>query len=158
MSLPDVLIIGIGNALRGDDGAGPAAVEALEARALAAEVELLTCAGDGLQLLDAWKNASRVILIDTVTSGGEPGTVYRFDARALMLPAELRFSSTHAFGVAEAVELARALGDLPSHLVIYAVEGKNFSVGAGLSPQLERAVLDVVERVSNEVRSGSERS
>ena len=150
-SAPDVLIIGIGNAQCGDDGVGPAVVEALEARGLPG-VELMFCEGDGLQMLDAWKNVGKVVLIDAVMSGGKPGTVYRFDAHAQRLPADLSFSSTHAFGVAGAIELARVLDQLPSYLMVYAIEGKNFSIGAGLSPEVELAVLDVVERVANEVR------
>jgi hydrogenase maturation protease len=147
---PETLVIGIGNELRGDDGAGLAVIAALEARGLPG-IQLMACGGDGLLLIEVWKHASRVMLIDAATGAGEPGTVHRYDALAQAFPADLSFTSTHAFGVAEAIELARVLGQLPSHLVIYAIEGKNFSVGAVLSPEVERAVYDVVERVSNEV-------
>jgi hydrogenase maturation protease len=148
---PEVLVVGIGNPLRGDDGVGPTALAALEARELPG-AQLMAFQGDGLLLLDAWKHADRVILIDAVTSGGKPGAVYRFDALAQTFPAGLSFSSTHAFGVAEAIELARTLKQLPSSLVIYGIEGKNFTIGAGLSPEVKRALHDVVERIENEVR------
>jgi hydrogenase maturation protease len=151
-SPPDVLVIGVGNTLRGDDGVGPAVIAALEARGLPG-AQLISCQGDGLQLIETWKHADRVMLIDAVTSGGKPGAVYRFDALAQALPAELSFSSTHAFGVVEAIELARALDHLPSHLVIYAVEGKHFSIGARLSPEVEGALDELVERVAGEVDS-----
>ena len=150
VSPPDVLVIGVGNTLRGDDGAGPAVIAALEARGLPG-AQLMTCQGDGLQLLETWKCASKVVLIDAVMAGGKPGAVYRFDAIAQALPADLSFSSTHAFGVAEAIELARALDQLPQHIVIYAVEGEHFAAGERLSPQVERALGEVVERVAGEV-------
>ena len=52
-------------------------------------------------------------------------------------------SSTHAFGVADAVELARALGRLPGRLDVYAIEGASFTAGDSLSPEVERAVDDL---------------
>ncbi|HVB73010.1 MAG TPA: hydrogenase maturation protease [Ktedonobacteraceae bacterium] len=149
-SPPDVLVIGVGNTLRGDDGVGLAVIAALEARGLPG-AQLMSCQGDGLQLIETWKRADRIILIDAVTSGGKAGMVYRFDAIAQALPADLSFSSTHAFGVVEAIELARALDQLPPHIVIYAVEGKNFAIDARLSPEVERALDDLVERVAREV-------
>ncbi len=149
-SRPIMQVIGMGNPLRGDDGAGPAIVEALKARGLPG-VQLMTCHGDGLPLIDTWKSAGRVMLIDAATSGANPGTIYRFDALSQALPASLSFYSSHTFGAAETIELARTLGQLPPHLVVYAIEGKNFALGAGLSPEVEHAVREVVERVVDEV-------
>lgn len=146
----EVLVIGVGNMLRGDDGVGPAIIAALAARGLPG-AQLMICQGDGLQLMETWKRADRVILIDAVTSGGKPGTVYRFDADQQALPADLSFSSTHAFGVVEAIELARALDQLPSRLVIYAIEGQRFAIGTGLSPEVGRGLDDVVGRIVGEV-------
>ena len=145
-SLPGMLVIGIGNPLRGDDGVGPAIVEILKTRGLPG-ARLMTCQGDGLLLIETWKSADRVLLIDAATCGANPGTVYRFDAFGRPLPAGFSLYSTHAFGIAETIELARTLDQLPPHLVIYAIEGQNFAMGAGLSPEVERAVHDVVERL-----------
>ncbi len=150
-SPPDILVIGVGNALRGDDGVGPAVIAALEARGLQGARAMNCQEGDGLQLIETWKHADTVILIDAVTSGAKPGAVYRFDEIAQALPADLTFSSTHAFGVVEAIELARALDQLPPRVVVYAVEGKHFAIGASLSPDVERALDEVVERVAREV-------
>src|SRR5215470_6175153 len=111
-SRPGMLVIGMGNPLRSDDGVGPAAVEALKARGLPG-AQLLTCHGDGLRLIEIWKSAGRVILIDAVVSGANPGTIYRFDALRQALPASLSFSSSHTFGAAEIIELARTLDQLP---------------------------------------------
>ena len=77
----------------------------------------------------------------------EPGRIHRLDLAAGPLPGEVARSSTHAFGVAEAVELARSLGRLPRCLVAYLVEGENFAVGAPLSPVVAKAVDEVVERI-----------
>ena len=55
------------------------------------------------------------------------------------------WSSTHSLGVAGAVELATRLNCLPDVLLIYGIEGRCFDVGAGLSPEVERAAAALVE-------------
>jgi hydrogenase maturation protease len=86
-----------------------------------------------------------VVLIDAVTSGGKPGSVIEIDASTSILPAGM-CHSTHALGPAEAVELARALGKLPAKATL-GIEGRNYSLGAGLSKEVEAAVTAVVKRL-----------
>jgi hydrogenase maturation protease len=141
-----MLIIGVGNSYRGDDGAGPAVIALLRAEELPG-ARLLEGDGDCSALLDAWKGAGAVVLIDAVSSGAPPGTIYRFDALAQALPPEVSFQSTHAFGVAEALALGRALGQLPASLILYAIEGENFAIGADLSTEVESAVQEVAQQL-----------
>lgn len=147
-----VLIIGLGNEVRGDDAAGLAAARQLK-REFAQRVEVLESGGDGAQLMQAWKDAHSVIVVDAAASGAPPGTVHRFDACAEALPAGRFGGSTHAFGLAEAIELARALGELPRNLIIYAIEGKAFETGAALSPEAVTAVESLAECVRADVES-----
>jgi hydrogenase maturation protease len=132
-------MIGVGNAYRGDDAVGLAVAERVRARA--AELDVLVCEQEPLQLLDAWEQADLALLVDAVSSGAEPGTVHRLDATAEAIPARIFRGSTHAFGVAEVVELGRALGRLPRRLLVYGVEGRAFAAGDELTP----AVAEVVE-------------
>lgn len=143
------LVIGVGNAMRRDDGAGLAVAEAV--RAARPEVPVLTTGGDGAALLEVWAEAGRVVVIDAARSGRPPGTVYRFDAAASALPRVMSSASTHVFGLADAVELARALGSLPAGLIVFAVEGADFAAGEGLSPQLRAAVPGLVDLVCAEL-------
>lgn len=145
-----MLIIGVGNSYRGDDGVGPA-VLALLREERPPGTRLLECDGDCSALLDAWHGADAVMLIDAVSSGAPPGTVYRFDALAQALPREVSFQSTHAFGVAEALALGRTLGQLPASLIIYAVEGKAFTTGMGLSLEVELAIYEIVQQVKRDL-------
>ena len=144
------LIIGVGNDFRRDDGAGLAVARALKEKLLP-DVTLIESDGDVAFLIDAWANADNVILIDVISSGAPPGTVYRFDALAQSLPVEVTFHSTHAFGVAEAIGLGRALGQLPKTLVVYAIEGKEFEAGVEMSQEVERVASEVAARVLEEV-------
>ena len=67
------------------------------------------------------------------------------------LPIGLSLASTHGFGVADAVELARALRQLPERLIVYAVEGCRFEPGAPQSPEVVAAAQRVAARVVLEV-------
>jgi hydrogenase maturation protease len=137
-----LIVIGVGNAWRGDDGAGLAVARRVrESRPDGVEVREVE--GDASALMDAWTDADRVVVVDAAASGAPPGTVRRFDARSESLPARAVRSSTHAFGVADAVELARALGRLPDRLDVYAIEGATFTAGDRLSPAVERAVEEL---------------
>jgi hydrogenase maturation protease len=148
---PRTLIIGLGNEYRGDDAVGLVVARRLK-EAAPQPVQVLEESGDGAALMESWQGAATVILIDAVQSGAKPGTLHRLDARAQPITKKFFRFSTHAFGVAEAVELARALGRLPSRLIVYGVEGKRFEAGVGLSPEIEAAAQQVVERALEELR------
>jgi len=148
---PRTLIIGLGNEYRGDDAVGLIVARRLR-EAAPESVRVLEESGEGAALLESWQDADAVILIDAVHSGAKPGTIHRFDAHVQPIARKFFRFSTHAFGVAEAVELARALGRVPPRLIVYGVEGKRFEAGVGLSPDVEAAVQEVAERVLGEVR------
>src|ERR1039457_5661751 len=148
---PSIVVIGVGNEYRSDDRDGIAVARRLRAL-FPADVTILEESGEGTALMEAWQGAAWVTLVDAVRSGASPGTIHRLDARAAPLPMGFFHYSTHAFSVAEAVELARSLDQLPAHLVVYGIEGENFAAGAGLSPAVEQAVEVVVERLAQEVR------
>lgn len=147
---PPILIIGIGNAYRGDDAVGLHVAHCLKQQAHD-RVHVIEESGDGAALMECWKDADTVILIDAVYSGAKPGTIHRLNAHAQPVPANFFHYSTHAFGVAEAIELARALNQLPSRLVVYGIEGKCFETGVGLSSEVEKAALEVVKTVRQDI-------
>ncbi len=149
-----ILVIGIGNAYRSDDGIGPAVARALQTKNLPA-VQCMEDPGDTLSLIEQWDTADTVILIDAVSSGAEPGMIYRFDALAQSIPTNVPFRSTHFLGLAEALSIADVLHRLPSRLIVYGIEGKNFGAGVSFSPQVEDAIHEVLERVEHECRSRS---
>ena len=106
-----VLVIGVGNTYRGDDAAGLAVAEWIRAAA-PPDVTVVRHEGEPISLLETWDQAREVYLVDAVSADGEPGNVYRFDLTAEPLAARLRPRGTHALGVADTIELARALGRL----------------------------------------------
>jgi hydrogenase maturation protease len=148
--VPPVLLVGIGNDYRSDDSAGLVAIRLLKARYLPGTL-CIENNGDGTALLEIWAQANRAILIDAVSSGASPGTIHHLDALALLQPSRFSFSSTHAFGLVEAIQLAYALKQLPASLTIFGIEGENFTAGTMLSPEVEKAVYQVVLLIAQEV-------
>ena len=147
-----MLIIGCGNRERSDDGAGILVAERLRELGIEADTRI----GDAADLIEAWKGADDVILVDAVVTGAPVGTVQAWVGRQ-SLASVSRTASTHGFGVAEAIELAHVLDRLPARLRIYGVEGRRFEPGSGISPEVQRAVEEVVQRIIADVRrSGHE--
>ncbi len=147
---PRVVVIGVGNPTAGDDAIGREVARSVAARAPAG-VWVLEHSGEATSLMEAWKGADAVVLIDAVVSGAAAGTIHRIDAHAQRVPASLFCFSTHAFGVAEAVELARALGELPGAFLLYGIETERFAAGATVTPAVRSAADEVVRRVLGEI-------
>lgn len=144
------ILIGVGNPFRSDDRVGRVVVQTLR-KEIPPGIPLLEETGDGAELFDAFTGADCVILVDAVQSGAPPGTIQRFDARTEKLPAWFSHSSTHAFGVAEAIELARAMGELPGMLIVYGIEGLDFSAGTELSPEVAASVPVAASLILQEI-------
>lgn len=146
---PKALVLCLGNSDRGDDGVGPAVAEALEWR-LPAGVEMVTRSGDMFALIEDWAGYDTLVCVDAAASLGEPGRIHRIDLADEELPPGMAAVSSHAFGLGEAIALARALGLAPRHIVVYAVEGENFETGAPMSEQVAAAVAPAAERIAAE--------
>ena len=140
-------MIGIGHRFRGDDAAGPEVADRVTALAPLG-VAVLEHHGEGSDLMERWQGYAVVALVDAMRSGAPIGTIRRFDG-AEPLPAPWFPNSSHLFGVAQAIELARTLDRLPPKLLVWGIEGARFDLGAGLSP----AVAQAVETVAAEVAS-----
>jgi hydrogenase maturation protease len=147
---PLALVVGVGNPDRGDDGFGPVVAGKLRGR-VPCGVEVLERSGDALALIEDWQCIPTVVVIDAVALIGEPGRIHRLDLSNSALPIGFAPGSSHEFGVAETIELARSLGRLPQRLVAYLVEGEYFEPGAPLSPAVAAAVEEVAEQATAEI-------
>ena len=136
-------LVGIGNPLRGDDAAGLLVARRVRELAGPDDVEVVELEGEPVRLLDAWEGAELAIVVDALCSGAEAGETSRFDVSREPLPAEAGASSTHALGLADVIELGRALGRLPARLIVIGIEGADFGAGAAPSEAVVRAVETV---------------
>jgi len=143
-------VICVGNELRGDDAAGLEVLRLLEG-ALPEGVRAVACEGEPVSLLLLWEECDTAIVVDATQSGAQPGTIRRLPVHDDPLPDELRRTSTHLLGVAEAVELARALGKLPPRTIVYGIEGGSWDTGAGLTPEVAEAAEVVAVSIRREL-------
>ena len=147
------IVIGIGNPDLGDDAAGRAVVKRMR-ETVSPDVELVEEDGEATALLARLDGVAAAFLIDACASDAPAGTVRRFDVAASPLPQFAFGVSTHGFGLAAAVELARVLGRLPPACVVYAIEGGCFEAGAAPSPPVQAAISDVATRLVAELAAG----
>jgi hydrogenase maturation protease len=147
---PRCVVLGVGNCDRGDDAAGPAVARALHGQ-LPGGVAVIEGSGEATALIAHMDGAATAFLVDACVSGAPPGTVHRIDASAVPVPERLRGLTTHGFGVAAAVELARAIGQLPPRCIIYAIEGAGFETGAPLSPAAAAGAAEAAQRLCAEI-------
>jgi hydrogenase maturation protease len=136
-------VIGVGNRFRHDDAAGLEVAARLHALKPAG-VRVVEEESEPGSLLEAWAGVDEALVIDCVSSGAPAGRMHRFEVGKDPLPVELFRPSTHALGVADAVELGRELDRLPRRLAVYGIEGENFEAGEGLTPIVEVAVEELV--------------
>lgn len=141
----DVIVIGVGNRMMGDDAVGPVVIDRLVGR-LPESVALVESVGDATHLLDTWRDARLAVVVDAVVSGGVPGSVHRIDGKE-GFPSSWRSASTHLIGVVEAIDLGGAVDMLPDELVVYGIEIRKVEPGVNLSPEVDNAADEVVEMV-----------
>jgi hydrogenase maturation protease len=148
-----VLVIGIGNPYRSDDGVGPLIADQVMAT-LPEQVDVRSGIKDGFSLIHLWQEYDHVYLIDAVSSGQIPGKFYRFNASTGPLPRNFFTSySTHAIDIPDTIALAGKLQMLPKKLIIYGVEGKDFTIGQGLSEEVRKAVAAVTVCIIRDLRT-----
>jgi len=143
-----MLILGCGNRDRADDAAGLLVAARLRELGIDARAR----GGDMLALIDEWSSEQEVIIVDAVISGRAPGAITIWDVGQAALPSVCFSCSTHALGVAEAVELARALERLPHELTICGIEAINFAVDGALSPEVAAAVERLAQDLAAKAR------
>jgi hydrogenase maturation protease len=147
-------IIGLGNPFMGDDAIGVLVARQLHAYS-SAQVSILEGGLAGLNLLHDMEGIDTLVLIDAVHSHSKAGTIFRFT-----LPQDLEkigkfawgtsASSTHSFGLAEALTLAHTLEVLPAQVVLFGIELSHIQKGHALSLPVSKAMTSVVNRIKAE--------
>ncbi len=145
-----ILIIGVGNEYRSDDGLGVCIAREL-ARRVGPDVRCVEASGEGTSLIAAWRDVAHVFLVDAVSSKAPVGTLHRVDAVRDNIPKKMFASSSHQFGVAEAVAMSKELNQLPETLILYGIEAESFEPGVGLSELVVRSVPDLLHLIEHDL-------
>ncbi len=146
-----VLILGLGNPLLGDEGIGGRVVEELKKLQLPDGVSVVEGGTSGLGLIGLMEGHQRVIIVDAADMGHRPGSVIRFT------PSEARFKiaeaplSLHQIGLGEVLALSQALELAPAELVVIGIQPGQIEAGAGLSPEVEGAIPQIIRLILDEL-------
>ena len=158
MDLPDpsnemerILILGLGNPLLGDEGIGVWVVEELKGLELPDGVVVVEGGTTGLGLIGLMEGYERVIIVDAADMGHPPGRVVRFTPLEVQLKTAEAPLSLHQIGLEEVLALAEALEVAPAELVIIGIQPSQVEVGAGLSPEVERAIPQIIRIILDEL-------
>ncbi|KBZ62278.1 hydrogenase maturation protease [Mycobacterium colombiense] len=144
-----IVIIGIGNGYRRDDGVGVAVAAALDVRAIPSVVAK-TGIADPMSLVEAWTGASLVVIIDAaIANPSDPGRIRRCDLTDLCIQSDGLHS--HRIDIERTYALGRVLGRVPGELVLFTIEVPDTDHGIGLSRPVAGAVPKVVEMVVAEI-------
>jgi hydrogenase maturation protease len=149
-----VVVIGIGNPYRCDDGVGPAVTDLLAATG-PTDITCTVSTGEPADLLAAWDGADTAIIIDALHHPhAEPGRIHHLVAGDAEDLAPAAAASTHGIGLGQTLALARALDRIPAHLIVYAIEVTEVGYGAGLSAPVAEAAAQVAEKIRQTMAAG----
>jgi len=149
-----ILIIGVGNEYRNDDAIGIHIARKIKGMGFEGVV-VKEQSGEGTSLMEIWKDHDHVFIVDAVSSGSAPGSIICLNASNESIPAKYFSCSTHNFGVAEAIEMARALDQLPERIELFGIEGKSFEPGEVVSREVKLAAESVTQDIIQSVSSTS---
>jgi hydrogenase maturation protease len=154
-----IAVIGIGQRLRGDDGAGLEAVRLWMTRfpgtAARPEVRAEVSELPGLNLIELLRDREAAVLVDAVHDASAfPGTLVRAGPEDLAAFAP-GSGSAHGWGVAESLQLGQLLEPALAacRLVLVGIVGRDFAPGAGLSPEVRAALAPAAEQIEAELQS-----
>ena len=145
-----VLVMGVGNLLRGDDGFGAAVLNEVGNHPLPEDVELLDAGTSIVDLMQELHGRRKLVVIDAVRGGQKPGTLFRFspeDVAAESVPAD----SLHQVGLLETLRLAELVDCRPEQVVIIGAQPGDTSLKVGLTPDVSAAIPQAVEMVLAEL-------
>lgn len=153
-----LVVIGVGQTLRGDDAVGVIAVETWQTQyphtANLPDVQVKTAELPGLDLLELLSGAEYALIVDAVQSGKSPGAIHILDEQSISA-FDPGAGSAHGWGVAETIQLGRKLGraDLPQYIQIMGVAAQQFEIGSSLSPEVTENLPNIIDEIENQVRS-----
>ncbi|MBN2168739.1 MAG: HyaD/HybD family hydrogenase maturation endopeptidase [Actinobacteria bacterium] len=146
------LLIGIGNTLMKDDGVGVHAARFLKSR-VPRDVDVIEGGVYSIDLLYSMEGCSKVLFIDGIDAGEEPGAIFRFT------PDDIREKSSgplsvHEIGVMDLIRTAKLIGQEPPEITLFAVQVKELGIGEELTPEIEGVLPKLAELVVKEFEDG----
>lgn len=164
MSSQKIIIVGVGNLLRHDDGIGPVIINKFRRRGavlapneasraqndfLKNNIDFFDAKTDPLILIDAIERYKTAIIIDAVDMQEAPGTIKVFSPDEAKIKIKSDVLSTHGFGLAEVIHLIYLL-EIPTEIKIVGIQPEDISIGEGLSEVVKNIVPEIIT-IINEI-------
>ena len=146
-----IAVIGVGNLLLKDEGIGVHIARALQQIDIPHDIKIID-GGTSPDLPCHTKDVDRLIIIDAVKAGSQPGTIYRFHPHDVHIESE-RIISLHELGLEQSLEMMRLMGSEPKETVIIGIEPKEIDWGTELSAELQQKTHEIINIVLSEIGS-----
>lgn len=147
-----ILVLGIGNTIRGDDGVGIETVRRLRERMGIPDFDIQETSESGFTLLSIISDYEGALIVDSIrTKQGKAGKIHRFSKKDLRLCKPIQLS--HNTGIPNVLTWAEKMGiSLPKEIIFYAIEiGKYEGYSEGLTKDVEKAIQHVIDLIKSEI-------
>lgn len=144
-----ILLLGVGNVLLKDEGAGVHTVNRLREIGLPENVEAVDGGTAGLELLYLLEGVSKMIVVDCLDAGAEPGALFRFRPDDVTMKDKVKISF-HDIGLMEVLTLAETMGTLPE-TVIFGIQPKEIGWDLNMSPEIEKVIPQLMDLITKEI-------
>jgi len=148
----DIAVVGVGNTILSDEGVGVHAVRLLQAdRRVPRGVTTLDGGTLGLELIPYVSAASRILFLDAMNCGGDPGSLARLTGKELLDAPGGR--SAHQLGVTDLIAALFLTSSYPQEIVVLGVQPASTDWGTSLSPVVQLALTPLVEAALAQLRA-----
>ncbi len=146
-----IAVVGVGNILMGDEGAGIRVINELEKRGYSQKVDLIDAGTAFFDIVPELKQYDKVIIVDVTRGGQKPGTIYRFELNDVESQNEISLS-VHDIGVLQSFRLESIMSDIPDEIVFFGIEPYQIKISMELSPVIKGTINRLVDRVAQELK------
>jgi hydrogenase maturation protease len=147
-----IVILGVGNLLLSDEGIGVHIAQRMMTMDWPPEVQVVEGGTDGFGLVNVIVQADRLILVDAVKGGGQPGSIYRFEIEDCPPYPDFFKTSVHQISILEVINLSSLVGSTPRTTII-GIEPVCLEMGMELSPSIEQKIPRVIQMIQAEVEA-----
>jgi hydrogenase maturation protease len=152
MAPKNILILGLGNILLGDEGVGVRVIEQLFSHPLPDEIEVIDGGTAGYELINFFEGKEKVIIVDAVKTDDTPGSVYKMDLSIVQEDETVQLS-LHQIGLKNVFKMASMM-DLNPEVTLVGIVPKDYQdYNIGLSEEVEKAIPLAIETVLKEIES-----
>jgi hydrogenase maturation protease len=153
-----ILVAGIGNIFLGDDGFGVEVARRLRNEPLGEDVDVADFGIRGVHLAYelAGGRYEAAILVDAMSRGGAPGTLYAIEPIVESYGIEPEAADAHGLTPAAVLDWLRRVGTAPVRVVVVGCEPETTEESIGLSEPVSASMDDAIDMVRRLVANISE--